>query len=606
MKLKNEKGSNMVSKGIIMFNRGDKMVVRILVCLYSLRKHYDGPITFYVEEPCSCTEMLIEEIEKFNVNVIRNDSKEEIKVLARKTEMFQHSPYDKTIWLDSDTVITGPINEIFDALSDCDIAIPHFINWWSDGRTIAKRIRSFESIANKHHISKALEHNPAINTGVLAFNKSDKWSRFVHDWVELANEGFRNKIFISDEVAFQILYPSINEWGLKCKIIDEKFNTSIKFGQNTEDIRILHAHGQKHCLDFELCDIWKKVFNEMLDKNIANIKNYLQYADKRLKKYLSNDQDVTIVTACDEKYVDILRETFPNWRKYKNIDSYPVIVFVHGIPENDSRLDFLKLPNVRIIPWSMDNADTHREEMLSAFVFGTAENVQTDYWLKIDADSYATNDTPFITDEMKKFAFCGHKWSYSKVEHIKQLDEWAKGHWKHKLKNAKPMISEGRIDGTRFFHNTKRTISFIQLHKTKFTKFCVKLLRERKLPAPTQDTFCFYIANRFDPHTVGTMNFKKNFGFAQGNGRKGIEAIRKRLSDVEKQQHVDIGEEDGYTSDKIEVKFESNPIDFGKIQIPSYAKIPDILLNYQESSRQDIIPEKIQEEVIIREKPCGI
>jgi len=307
----------------------------------------------------------------------------------------------------------------------------------------------------------------------------------------------------------------------------------------------------------------------MCATNEANINYYVaRYADRRLRKVLRGEkvwddeddekkkkekkrkksifsptkadktpfeqsQDVTIVTACDEKYVDVLRETFANWRKYKNIDEYPVIVFINGLFINDERLDFLRLPNVRLVPWAMDNVEDHREEMLTAFVIGAAENVQTEYWLKLDADSYATDDRPFIDESMKQYDFCGHKWGYSRPNHIKKLDEWAKNHGRAKLKNAKPMINEGRIEGRRFYHNTKRTISFIQLHKTKFTKFCVKLLDERRLPAPTQDTFMFFVANRFDPHHVGMKNFKKNYGFTQGKGRWGAEGMREKLKEVD-------------------------------------------------------------------------
>ena len=39
------------NKGIMMFNRGDKMVVRAMVALYSLRKYWDGNISFYLEDP---------------------------------------------------------------------------------------------------------------------------------------------------------------------------------------------------------------------------------------------------------------------------------------------------------------------------------------------------------------------------------------------------------------------------------------------------------------------------------------------------------------------------------------------------------------------------
>jgi len=316
----------------------------------------------------------------------------------------------------------------------------------------------------------------------------------------------------------------------------------------------------------------------MREGNIANINQYIQYADKRLKKYLNgedpmgprkprtrkrrnrrnkdtNNKDgvtmksptgdgkVTIVTACDPKYVEILRHTFPNWRKYKKIDSYAVIVFINGMDvEADPRLDFLRLPNVKLIPWSkevdLDDVTDHREEMLSAFVFGTARYVETEYWMKLDADSYATDDRDFITDDMKKYdAFCGHKWGYSRPEHIEKLDAWAKDHWKRKLKNASPMIKEGKMHKNRFYHNVKRTISFIQLHKTRFTKFCVKSCRERRLPAPTQDTFMFYMAQRFNPSSMGIMNFKKNYGFTQGRGKNGPEWFStemKRIDELNK------------------------------------------------------------------------
>ena len=217
----------------------------------------------------------------------------------------------------------------------------------------------------------------------------------------------------------------------------------------------------------------------------------------------------------------ILELTFANWRKYKNIDAYPVIVFVNGIPLDSPDLEFLRLENVRLIDWEFEKAEDQRERMLSAFVFGSAQYVDTDYWLKIDADSYATNYKPLIKEEMKKYDFCGHRWGYSRPDHIKQLDAWAAKHSRRKLSASKPMLENGRIEGRRFYHNTKRTISFLQLHKTKFTKFCVNLIGdEKRLPAPTQDTYMYYIVQKFDPHHMKTMNLKKECGFAQGKGRR--------------------------------------------------------------------------------------
>lgn len=539
--------SKQENKGIMMFNRGDAMMINAIVSLYTLRKHYDGNITFYVQPPCSCMKEFKKSLKHFDCNIIELEDKSMYKTLVMKNSLFENPPYEKTLWMDTDTVTVGKVDEMFDYLDEhnADMCIPHFSGWVSDGKSIAKRINRFKGIIDDKYIKEALKHHPAINTGILSFRKSDKWAKFVKDWTKFAHQGSLKRIFIPDEVVAQILYPSMHEWGLKYFIAPTDFNVSVLHDHGkSKDRRVIHFHGRKSVLDIDTCNqYFKPVFKAMRDKNVANINSYIPYAHKRIKEYLKKEDgtivDTTIVTACDEYYVDILRETFPNWRKYKKIDKYPVIVFVHGMDvKTDPRLDFLRLPNVELIPWSkeneLDNVTDHREEMLSAFVFGAAKYVKTDYWMKLDADSYATNETPFINEKMKEYAFCGHKWSYTKPpDVIRQLDEWAKGHWKRKLRKAPPMINEGRIDGRRFYHNTKRTISFIQLHKTKFTKFCIKLLRKRKLPAPTQDTYMFYVCNRFDPHLVGRMNFKKNYGFTQGRGKLGADHIKEKLKEVE-------------------------------------------------------------------------
>ena len=38
------------TRGIIMFNRGPNCIVRAIVALETIRRHWEGPITFYLEE----------------------------------------------------------------------------------------------------------------------------------------------------------------------------------------------------------------------------------------------------------------------------------------------------------------------------------------------------------------------------------------------------------------------------------------------------------------------------------------------------------------------------------------------------------------------------
>lgn len=530
------------TRGVIMFNRGDKIVVRAIVALYTLRKYWNGPVTFYVEKPYPSE--FDEVLKYFKCDIVHNEERQDYRTLVRKNSLFEIAPYDKNLWLDADVVVAGPIDDMFNYLDEhnVDFCIPHFCGWKSNGHAISRRIKRFNGIAEEKYMKKALEENPAINTGILSFKQSDKWKEFVRYWTDLAHKGSLKRIFIPDEVACQILYPSMGEWGLKYFIGPTDFNVSpLHDHGQSKNPKVYHFHGDKHILNVPNCEFWKKTFKEMCDGNIANINAFIKYADRRLVQYMRQkeglESDVTIVTVCDANYVEILKYTFPNWRKHKNIDKYPVIVFVNGMDiKTDKRLDFLRLPNVKMIPWDescMDKVDSHRELMLSAFVLGTAQCVQTDYWLKLDADSYATDDRPLIDEKMKQYAFFGHRWGYSRPDHIKKLDEWAKGHWKHKLRKAPPMLTEGKIEGNRFYHKTKRTISYIQLHKTRFTKFCVKLLKARKLPCPSQDTTMFFIANRFDPETVGIGNFKRHHGFTQGRGRLGADHIKQKVEEAE-------------------------------------------------------------------------
>ena len=520
------------TKGVLFFNRGSGCIVRAMVALSSLRNHWKGAVTFVLEEPYPKE---FEDVCKFyNVDVKHNPMSPETSALVRKTETLLSSPYDKTLWLDADVLIVGNIDEMFDLLDEnISVVTPHFAGWISSGRTISKRIRNFKGKVSDEILEKSLVGSPAINTGILSYKKD---SKFMRDWVKLALET-DGLCFIADEISFQVLYPSYPE----VKICDQKYNVSVKFGNEVPDKRCIHFHGKKHCLDFPLCQLWKAYFNKMMKTNEANINHFAEkYPDKRLVKYLVNMnsgitdedpmKDVTVVTVCDTKYVEYLRLTYPTWVKYKKIDKYPMIVFVNGIDINDKTLDFLRNKNTKLIQWDMPSIENHREKMLSAFVFGTAKHVVTDYWLKLDADGYAVNDKPLITNEMKQFAFCGHKWKYSRPEHINQLDLWASSHWKRKLFKAKPMILDGKSEGNRFYHNKKRTISYIQLHKTRFTKFCVSLLKEERLPVPSQDTYMFYVCDRFDPHLIGTANFKRFHGFMQGNSRLDVDELRKKIN----------------------------------------------------------------------------
>lgn len=539
-----------LTRGVILFNRGDKCITRMIVCLNSLRKHFDGPVTLFLEGPHS--QKLIEDLKKeFKVDIVyRDNSPSKYKALLRKIELCQESPYDLSMVLDTDTVVTGDFSEMFDAAKDHDLAICHFAGWSTKGGTIERRIRGYTPL-KPDYVEAAVEHGPAINCGVFSWRKG---TPIFKEWLEIAEWG-EHKMYIADEVACQLLLPRYDT-----NVIGTRCNVSVLHDPGTPDPRIIHFHGKKHVIDSQKCSIWINEFIEALEKDLCGIRNIASSCrdDRRLYRFIHghkatmhaelqkkvknilgvvpvstypgfNDDDVTIVTACDKKYVNHLRTTLPNWIKHKHIDRFPVIVYVNGFrrAHRNSELDFIRqlLPNVQIIPWDMETAEDQRERMLTAFVLGAARDVKTLYWVKIDADAYATDDSPLLVPEMKDHVICGHRWGYSFAKHMGPLIDWANAHPVFN-NTPKDQFDPSKVDGRKYWH--PRVASFVQFHKSDFVRMAADMAGNR-LPVPSHDTYLWYVANRLGLPIMRT-NFKTHRGM---DNKSDLESLKARVIGVD-------------------------------------------------------------------------
>lgn len=551
----------MNDQGVIYYNRGESCIIRLLISIKSLRNYYNGPITIFLEN--SDLSKFSNFISKYNLSIIEVDSEKLDSSFVRKIAISRLSPYKKTVFIDADTLVVGNIDEIFDSIEDNDLVVTQFCDWLSSGGSISRRIRGFNKYISEETMEKALSYGPAINTGVYGFNKNYE---MFEEWLQLAKLGQSSKLYIPDEIACQILLHKY-----KVKVLGCKYNVSGKFGMRDEDKRIIHYHGRKHCRRFPLAEVWIKAFIEFLENKDADISSYINN-DNNLRKFLrfkygwdnyvhkclsllgmqpniesespylkknkpkinNNDPpdhtNTTIVTACDPKYVECLKVSYPNWIKYKNINQFPIIVYINGFEDNDSRLDFLRAyKNVKLIHWDMHNIDNQREKMLSAFVFGPPKDVKTKYWLKLDSDAYATNDKPILSDDMKNYDIVGHKWGYTKpFEWINILNTWS---MTQNLNFTFP-FNKKQVKKIRYYHH--RTNSFIQLHKTEFTKEAAKIAGYR-LPIPSHDTFLWYVSCALN-RPVKRYNFKKHCGIYNKKTVEqlveGINHIDKKLKDI--------------------------------------------------------------------------
>lgn len=507
-----------MNKGVIYFNLGSKCLSRLMVSIFSLRKHYDGPVTIlstgdesnsFCKNFKDCGMNIDVKFVTFpNVKDGRN------AVFLQKSSVNDHTPYDLSIFLDSDTIVKGDISELFSLAESHDFVVPQFSDWTTETRAIVKRTESWKALYPSL-VEQALKPAPAVNCGIFAFKKNCK---FMVDWCAAITPGRDN--FIPDETGMQAILHKY-----KHIVADQKFNCSCKYSKpEGKDTRIIHYHGRKHCRtgkDGSLIyggKIWVDTLNEAISKNFMNIKDFIPGNDRQLKSYLKSskqkatpmDKSITIVTAVNPPYLEKLKTVLPTWQLKPQLAKCPMIVFHNGFSNPEVELAFIKEMtgrDVKLIPWDMNGAESTRELMLSSFVFGAAAFVETPYWIKIDGDAYFSNKDDAILDHFFEHDIAGHKWRYTKPgKWICELDDWAET---NDIDGEVYLDEKQRVEATnshRYGH--KRFASFFCMHKTDFVVEAAALAGNR-LPVASHDTYLWYMSTRLPDRKWCWHNFKK-------------------------------------------------------------------------------------------------
>ena len=207
----------------------------------------------------------------------QNDYDGKNRTYITATLAHKYTPFNKTIWLDSDTIVCGGLNQLYSFTFNEQFKIAQFADWETKGK-IKKRIESFRGCIDDRLIKNALEYKAAINCGLFAFEQN---SEIMNDWYDLAIKGREN--FIPDEVACQIMLGSY-----KHHLLPNIYNVSCKYGDVYNDKNLtIHYHGRKHCRFDEQnnfrcgSDLWYKEFEEVRDFCKPWIRK-----DRMLRKYI--------------------------------------------------------------------------------------------------------------------------------------------------------------------------------------------------------------------------------------------------------------------------------------------------------------------------------
>jgi len=484
-----------MSRGIIYYNKGTKCRVRLLTSLYSLRRHYAGPVAVLHEQDDGAEEWFRTEAARFDAALVALPESPD-SALTRKAQLWRWTPFDTTLFLDADTIVLTDPSPLFEAIERGTFMTYHFSGWRTDGGKIAKRIRAWEPAAGPQWVADAIALGPAVNTGIHGYTRD---AEILPEWERLTRAGWAKNCTrrLVDELACQVLLPQFRH-----EIVGPEWGASVRFGDISQ-AKIIHYHGSKHCLEYPACEIWKQIYWDYRNTSPAYNQLGVAHGDKRFARYLQQAQrsDVTIVSAVNPAYLDRFAANWAAWMQTPGIREQRFIVFTNRLGKT-----FLNAwRNVTVIPWKFPVAgDNIRERMLSAFVFGTAKHVGTHYWMKLDADATPTG-RPWEWPDYRDYTITGHRCGYTKTKgqpgatrhFLNQLDDWYCTIASSDI-NVPIQTFHGDVF-PEFPVNDKaggrRVASYCWIENTAFTRQLAMICGER-LPVPSHDTTAWYVAMR--------------------------------------------------------------------------------------------------------------
>lgn len=230
-----------MTRGCMFFNFGSKCVARLLTAIYTLRNVYNGPIVLALAKNDEANIKLAEEVKIFNVDILWFDFEHKVKRNIKsilKPHLFTISPYDTTLMFDGDLIFTKPIDDLFTWTEEKGFLVTHFSQWYSNGSSMSKRIKRLSKVFNQTQMDAALNKHPAVNIGVLGYNKQ-KGGKLLRKWTQVTKDVAG--IFIADEIAMQGVYFWYDHY-----MANGFYNYSCHFGKDFEKAYIIHYHGNKH------------------------------------------------------------------------------------------------------------------------------------------------------------------------------------------------------------------------------------------------------------------------------------------------------------------------------------------------------------------------
>lgn len=216
-------------RGVIMFNFGDAYVLRMLVMLYSLRKHYGGPVVIFIPEGEPNHLQVAADAKKLGVETrtleIGKSEKASLTYSTFKPALLYQSPYEDTLLIDTDLLFLDSPTELLDLLGETSLVLTKFFgerdaHLRTSSRYIARFFQKPLGEEEARAIGDKAQRNAYVNIGVMAV-KDPKGNAFVSRIRTILGrftQNDPNRRQAIDEYLVSALYPEFdhivltNDW----------------------------------------------------------------------------------------------------------------------------------------------------------------------------------------------------------------------------------------------------------------------------------------------------------------------------------------------------------------------------------------------------------
>ena len=281
--------------GFLFYIAGGKHAVQLLVSISSLRRQgHSEPITIAAGDP-EGEEYAYKirdddrlgpiAVENITIQTAGTKKRGKSRQHCGKSSMAEWSPYDRTIFLDADTLVVAPIGKLWPFPEE--IVLTNFANWVTTGGKLKSRLRKYrEALPAKVAMMASLPY-PAINTGVMAWDRNT--AHFHRTWSSVCLNHLVNgePVFMGDEIVANLIYPDYCH-----RIMSDLWNfspvysTEARDGKVPDDVKIWHYHGGKHCRKGPAIESWLPAYDYCVENDFGGIKAWTPARDRSLKKAL--------------------------------------------------------------------------------------------------------------------------------------------------------------------------------------------------------------------------------------------------------------------------------------------------------------------------------